>query len=91
MGDLFSGLLNTPVPTSLVLGGLVFIFLGLGGKITTAQIPPATRKYFSIAGTIFVLIGAVLFAIPQENNKLDESTANTGTLMPSPDNLNTAT
>lgn len=65
MGDIVSALQGTPVPTILVLGGLLFVFLALGGKLSAGEIPPDRRKYFGIAGSIFILFGVILFVVPQ--------------------------
>jgi hypothetical protein len=75
MGDLLSVIVSTPIPTILVIGGMFFIFLGFGGRINTGQIPPETRKYFGTAGILFIVVGVMLFVVPQRSN----NTANPST------------
>lgn len=53
---------ETPVPTILVIAGIVFLFLALGGqfgaKVVTDNIRP---RYSGILGTLLLLIGIVIY------------------------------
>jgi len=58
-----------PVPTILVIAGIVFLFIALGGqfgaKIVTDKIRP---KYSGILGIFLLLIGIVIYTPPPNIN-----------------------
>lgn len=84
MFDVIDALQGTPVPTILVVGGLLFIFLGLGGKLTAGEIPADRRKYFGATGGVLLLLGIVMFVIPQRITSGENSTGGTASNIPTP-------
>lgn len=72
MFEFLSALKDTPVPTILVVAGLIFLFLGLGGKLSAGEIQPNRRKVIGVIGTILFFLGLGLFAInpnPSDSNR----------------------
>ena len=58
---------TSPLPTILGIGGIVFLFLALVGKVggkLIIDIPLERQKGFAIAGTALLLVGALLYIIP---------------------------
>ena len=66
--ETIANLQETPVPTILVIAGLIALFLGLGGTLTAGTIPPDKKKPMSVIGIILLLVGIVLFAVPTGRN-----------------------
>ena len=65
MIELITKLGDTPIPTILVITGIVFFFLAIGGqfgaKIITNRIK---QKHAGILGAIFLVAGLTLYLIP---------------------------
>ena len=65
MNDLLGTLSHTPLPTILVVAGIVFWILAvagsLAGKIT---VEPGKQKAAGLVGTAFILLGLILFFVP---------------------------
>lgn len=71
--EFIGSLQNTPLPTILVIGGILFLVLAvaseLGGKITIA---PQRQKSALILGIGLLAIGVALYFIPGGNGKETE-------------------
>ena len=66
MTDILLALSNTPVPTILVLVGILFVFLGLGG--TVSKLPGTTainRVWAGVLGLLLIVAGAAMHMLPQ--------------------------
>ena len=65
MIELITKLADTPIPTILVITGIVFFFLAIGGqfgaKIITNRIK---QNHAGILGAIFLISGLTLYLIP---------------------------
>lgn len=72
--EFIGSLQNTPLPTILVIGGILLLVLAvaseLGGKITIA---PQRQKSALILGIGLLAIGVALYFIPEGNGKEAES------------------
>lgn len=65
MSEILVALKDTPIPTILVIGGLVFLFLSMNGQFSTkAKIPPHRQRFSAILGIILLLSGIFLYVIP---------------------------
>jgi len=65
MDSILSLLKDTPIPTILVLSGVVFLFLALAGQIAgKLEIPPTRQKWAAAAGVIFLGAGLLLYLAP---------------------------
>jgi hypothetical protein len=64
MGDFFRAVGTTPVPTILVVAGIIFVFIALGGQfgahIVTDRIKPSVAL---ISGILMVVVGIGLYAL----------------------------
>jgi hypothetical protein len=65
MDSIISLLKDTPIPTILVLSGVVFLFLALAGQIAgKLEVPPARQKWAAAVGAIFLGAGLLLYLAP---------------------------
>ncbi len=65
MDSIISLLKDTPIPTILVLSGIVFLFLALAGQIAgKLEIPPTRQKWAAAAGAVFLGAGLLLYLAP---------------------------
>ena len=68
--EFFTALKDTPVPTLLVIGGFIFLFLGIATikkPIVIDIKPPSNRKIAIVLGIIFVVAGLYLLVqLPSE-------------------------
>ena len=56
---------DTPIPTILVVSGVVFLFLALAGQIAgKLEVPPARQKWAAAAGAVFLGAGLLLYLAP---------------------------
>jgi hypothetical protein len=56
---------DTPIPTILVVSGVVFLFLALAGQIAgKLEVPPARQKWAAATGAIFLGVGLLLYLAP---------------------------
>ena len=60
--EFFTTLKDTPLPTLLVIGGLIFLFLGIATikKPIVIDVTPSNRKIALVLGIVFVGIGLYL-------------------------------
>ena len=65
MGDIITTLQNTPVPTILVVGGIVFLFLAVVGQFAgKIDVPPKRQKWAGIIGALLLFSGVALYVVP---------------------------
>jgi hypothetical protein len=66
MKELIETILTIPLPTLLVVVGILFLYLAFGGSIGTVlkPFPPKQRKWARIVGGILPAVGIVLFLLP---------------------------
>jgi hypothetical protein len=65
MDSILALLKDTPIPTILVLSGVVFLFLALAGQIAgKLEVPPARQKWAAAAGVVFLGAGLLLYLAP---------------------------
>ena len=88
MDDIITALQNTPVPTILIVGGLVFLFLAIVGQfVGEINVPKERQKWAGLIGTLLLVSGVVLYAAPVPPSVLTPTTGaavvpNTPTSMP---------
>lgn len=61
---IFQTILGAPLTTIIVVGGFIFIYLGLGGKIGGAQILEERRRVAFFVGIPLVVLGLYLYISP---------------------------
>ncbi len=64
--DSMIGLLkDTPIPTILVVSGIVFLFLALAGSVAgKLEMPPARQKWSAVASVVLLVSGLLLYILP---------------------------
>ena len=64
--DSIIGLLkDTPIPTILVVSGIVFLFLALAGSVAgKLEMPPARQKWSAFASFVLLTAGLLLYILP---------------------------
>ncbi len=68
MVDFLRILNQTPIPTILIVGGILFLFLALGGQLGAKLVThKVNRKAAGLVGGVFLVIGLILFIIPIPN------------------------
>ena len=70
MGNLIQSLSQTPLPTILVVAGILFLFLSIGGhlgaKVTTDSIK---RKFAGMLGVVLMIGGISLYFAGELNDQ----------------------
>jgi hypothetical protein len=65
MESVFAALKETPIPTLLVLGGLVFLLLSMTGQlISHITVPPERQRWAAVTGSVLIVAGIGLHVIP---------------------------
>jgi hypothetical protein len=65
MVDLMKSLADTPVPTILVVAGLFFLFLAIGGQLGAKIVTDRVKqKLAGIVGAFLLIAGLALYLIP---------------------------
>lgn len=64
--DSMIGLLkDTPIPTILVVSGIIFLFLALAGSVAgKLEMPPARQKWSAVASVVLLVSGLLLYILP---------------------------
>jgi hypothetical protein len=66
MENVFTALKDTPIPTILVIGGLLFLLLSMAGQlIGHIVVPPERQRWAAVAGAVLLVAGIGLHVIPQ--------------------------
>jgi len=73
MDSIISVLKDTPIPTILVMSGIVFLFLALAGQIAgKVEVPAERQKWSALAGALLLSAGLLLYIIPSRSQSLPE-------------------
>ena len=65
MDTLIAVLKDTPIPTILVVSGIIFLFLALAGSVAgKLEMPPARQKWSAVVSFILLTIGMLLYVLP---------------------------
>ncbi len=65
MDSIVAVLKDTPIPTILVVSGIVFLFLALAGQVAgKLEVPPERQKWSALAGAVLLSAGLLLYIIP---------------------------
>jgi hypothetical protein len=65
MDGIVAVLKDTPIPTILVVSGIVFLFLALAGQIAgKLEVPPERQKWSALAGAVLLTAGLLLYISP---------------------------
>jgi len=71
MENIIAALQGTPLPTLLVVGGIVFLFLAVVGEITGKfKLEDKQQKWSAIIGTLLLFSGIVLYVVPRPRHPL---------------------
>lgn len=69
MSDILA-LKDTPVPTILVIGGMVFLFLAIVGQITgEIKVPSGRQKISAVLGVVLLASGILLYVLPSPSTE----------------------
>lgn len=60
MEGILNAIKDTPIPTLLIVVGVIFIFLGIVTRIHTIEVPTQQRLWAVIVGIFFIFIGLIL-------------------------------
>lgn len=65
MDTLIAVLKDTPIPTILVISGIIFLFLALAGSVAgKLEMPPARQKWSAMVSFILLTAGMLLYITP---------------------------
>ena len=91
MKDIITALKDTPVPSILIIAGIVFLILALAGKLAgQIEVPPARQKLTGVIGVVLLVIGLVLYVVPPKSVS-PSPVANTTTNSPTSNSIQAPT
>lgn len=65
MDSLIGLLKDTPIPTILVVSGIIFLFLALAGSVAgKLEMPPARQKWSAVVSFVLLSAGLLLYVLP---------------------------
>jgi hypothetical protein len=65
MNDVFGAIKDTPLPTILVLAGIVFWLLAIAGSLAgKITVQPGQQRTASLVGTVLIVLGLALYFAP---------------------------
>jgi hypothetical protein len=71
MEDVLSTLADTPIPTILVISGVIFLVLAISDQIAgKISVNPGARKYAALIGGILVVTGIALYLVPTTGTQI---------------------
>ena len=74
MDSIISALKDTPIPTILVMSGIVFLLLALAGQIAgKVEVPAERQKWSALAGALLLSAGLLLYIIPSRPQRVQEN------------------
>ena len=80
MNDLLNTLSHTPLPTILVVAGIVFWVLAIAGSLAgKVTVEPGKQKTAGFVGTALILLGLILFFAPGPINETTKKPIETTT------------
>jgi hypothetical protein len=66
MESVFAALKETPIPTILVIAGIVFLLLSMAGQLVGhITVPPERQRWAAATGGVLLMVGIALHVIPQ--------------------------
>jgi hypothetical protein len=66
MESVIAALKDTPIPTILVIAGIVFLLLAIAGQLAgRIAVAPERQRWAAIIGGVLLVIGVVLHVLPQ--------------------------
>jgi hypothetical protein len=66
MESVVTALKATPIPTILVIGGLLFLLLAMAGQlIGRITVPPERQQWAGVTGVVLLMAGIALHVVPQ--------------------------
>jgi hypothetical protein len=69
MESVLAALKETPIPTILVVAGIVFLLLSIAGQLAgRITVPPEQRRQATIIGCLLVVVGVALHVVPPRLN-----------------------
>ncbi len=78
VNDLLSTLSHTPLPTILMVAGIMFWILAIAGSVAgKISVEPGKQRTAGLVGTGFIALGLVLFFAPDPATKSTEKTETT--------------
>ena len=92
MIQIITALKDTPVPTILIVGGLLFLLLAIASRFAgQIEVPPTRQMWAGLIGVLLLLTGLVLYIVPQATASSTPTIPPTATPTPSPTSLPTPT
>jgi uncharacterized protein YecT (DUF1311 family) len=83
VNDLLNTLSHTPLPTILVVAGILFWILAVSGSVAgKISVEPAKQRTAAIVGTWFIALGMVLLYAPDRAHHDDEAAATAKPVQP---------
>jgi hypothetical protein len=66
MESVLTALKETPIPTNLVLAGIIFLLLSMVGQLVGhVTVPPERQRWAAVTGGALLIAGIGLHVIPQ--------------------------
>jgi hypothetical protein len=66
MESVLAALKDTPIPTILVIAGIVFLLLAIAGQLAgRIVVAPERQRWAAIIGSVLLAAGVVLYVVPQ--------------------------
>jgi hypothetical protein len=86
MESVLAALEDTPIPTILVIAGIVFLLLSIAGQLAgRITVPPERQRQATIIGCLLVVVGVALHVIPPRLISLEpQSTSSPTSPKPTP-------
>jgi hypothetical protein len=70
MESVLAALKDTPIPTIMVVAGIVFLLLSIAGQLAgRITVPPEQRRQATIIGCLLVVVGVALHVVPPMLNR----------------------
>jgi 4-amino-4-deoxy-L-arabinose transferase-like glycosyltransferase len=65
MDSVLAALKDTPIPTLLVIAGIVFLLLSIAGQLAgRIAVPPERQRWAAVIGGILLISGVALYVVP---------------------------
>ena len=88
--QVITALKDTPVPTILIICGVLFLLLAVASKFAgRIEVPPARQKWAGLIGVFLLISGLVLYIVPPATSVISSTPTSTATPTLSPTSLPT--
>jgi hypothetical protein len=65
MESILAALKDTPIPTLLVIAGIIFLLLSIAGQLAgRIAVPPERQRWAAVMGGILLVSGVALYVVP---------------------------